>query len=170
MGGDEGVDLSVLVGLDLRGALGELAGERVADAGHIIFRLVAVCPLTWVEAPVEPLGEDVHEDALVQLGQGHDLLEQAARVERPPRAVEGLGTVEHDDVGVQVRVSGATVPVVERRRDDPAYLLLDDAVGAGAGEEHVPLGMGQRAADRLLMRLVDHRLRPRVRDGPSCGH
>ena len=42
-----------------------------------------------------------------------------ARVDRPPRTVESLHPVQHDHVRVQLRVRGAGVPMVERRRDHP---------------------------------------------------
>lgn len=153
--GDERLDLAVLLVFYLRRALGELALKLVRDAGDLVLGLGAVLAWTGVESPAESVGQEVGQDAFVHLRQGHDLLEQPARVQRPPYAVQALHAVEHDQVGVQLRVPGAGVPVVERGRDHSPDLLLHDAVRAGAGEERVPLGVGKRVLDRFLVRGVD---------------
>ena len=77
----------------------------------------------------EVAGEVVGEQVVVDLGDGDDGVVQGAGVHRPPPPVGALDLVRDDDVGVQVRVPGAGVPVVERRRDHPPGRDL----GAGAG-------------------------------------
>ena len=94
----------------------------------------------------EPVGEQVLQDALVQLGQRDDVVEQGRGVERAPRAVRGLDAVGDHDVGVQMRVAGAGVPVIERGRDTPRTSSCTTPAGAGAGEEDVLLGLAERDA------------------------
>ena len=98
-------------------------------------------------APAELGGQLVGEDPVVQLGHADRGPVERLGVEGAPRPVgDGLDPVEDDDVGVQLRVAGAGVPVVERGRDDAADVLLDHAALAHPGGEDLALAVGD---DRL---------------------
>ena len=83
----------------------------------------------------QPAGEVVGEQVVIQLGHGDGGVVQRPGVHRPPPAVRSLDLVRDHDVGVQVRVAGAGVPVVERRRQHPPRGHLRGPAGAGAGPQ-----------------------------------
>ena len=69
-----------------------------------------------------------------------DALEQRLGVQGAPLAVDdGLDPVEHHDMGVQLRVPGPGVPVLERRRYDAADFLGHDAAASHTGGEYLRL-------------------------------
>ena len=86
---------------------------------------------------------------------GHDLgLEHHPAVEGEPLAAiarQGLHLVGDHDVGVQVRIAGAGVAVVERHGDEPGDGDLSDAALADASEGDLPLEQADRRSDRGLV-------------------
>ncbi len=88
-----------------------------------------------------------------------------AGVQGAPPPVGALHPVGDHDMGVQVRVVVAGVPVVERRGDHPPGLHLRHAVRADPGPGHVPLhdredvgdGLPVRGVDRVAGRIVGQR-------------
>ena len=117
--------------------------------------------------PAQVPGQLVGEQAVVQLGHADRGPEQRLGVQGPPLAVDGgLDPVEHDDVGVQLRVTGAGVPVVERGRDHPAHVLADRAGVPGAGREHLRLPVRDHRLQRAPVRRVDPRPGGFVRERP----
>ena len=66
-----------------------------------------------------------------------------------------MGAVEDDDVGVQLGVAGARVPVIERGCDHAANVLGDNAARAGSGGEDPLLGVRNDVLDRGTVGGVD---------------
>jgi hypothetical protein len=148
MRGHELGDERVLAVLDGRRAPGELGHRRLGDAGHLEAELVGVPPAPTVPAPPEPLGQEVRQDALVQLGEHHHRLEQPPAIQRPPRPIRhGSGTIGDHHMIVELRVTGMRVPMGERGGHHAVDVLLDHAVGARPGVEHLTLGVGQHHVD-----------------------
>ena len=115
----------------------------------------------------QAVGEVVGEQVVIQLGHGDGGVVQGPGVHRPPPAVRSLDLVRDHDVGVQVRVAGAGVPVVERRRQHPPRGHLRGPTGAGAGPQRGRFKVGQGVVDRGAVRLRDRLLRRRVGEGPQ---
>jgi len=78
----------------------------------------------------KPLAEVLLQCGVVSLRRGNICLEEHASVDGQPAPVEGLHLVGDRDMGVQVRVTGTTVPVGERGRHQAPHLDLPDPVGA----------------------------------------
>jgi len=145
--------------------------------------------LTGRELQPQVVPESRLQGGVVGLRRGDDGLEQDPPVDRQPpptptqravravgRAVgrgggEGLNLVGDRDVGVQVGVPGAAVPVGERRPHQAGDVDLPDPVPAGAGAQGVGLDEPQRVRDRSLVgafdacRDVGWRDRPEGADG-----
>ena len=81
--------------------------------------------------------------------------ERAAGVQGAPASVGALDPVGDHEVGVQVRVSLAGVPVVESRGHDAARLCLDDSPGALAGADGVGLHHVHDVIDRVVVSGLD---------------
>ena len=73
----------------------------------------------------------------------------------------------HRDMGVQVRVAGAGLAVVERRGDQTGRVDLGDAGVTGASERGMLLDPRERLADRLVMGVFDLQ-RTSVRPAPTA--
>ena len=156
VGRGEGGDEVVLGGLDRARALGEVLAQVLRDAVDLPLRLGRPAALLRRPAPAELGGQLVGEDAVVQLGHADCGPEERLGVERAPCPVgDGLDAVEDDDVGVQLRVAGAGVPVVERGRDDAADVLLDHAALAHPGGEDLALAVGDDRLERAPVGGVD---------------
>ena len=115
---------------------GEVREEVVADAGHLERRVAARPALAHRPLHGKAPGELVSQERVVDLGDGDDRSVHGAPVEAAPGAVVPLDLVGDDDVGVQVRVTGPGVPMVERSRDHPAGvdLLATSVADAGADD------------------------------------
>ena len=150
--------------------MGELLPQRRRDTGDLELRSQRQPPGRGLPADAERCREVVGQDPVVELGHGHGGLEQAAGIEGPPAAVRCLDPVDHRDVGVQLRVAGARVPVIEGCRDHPADVFLHHAALAGAGGEHLPFGVVDHEPQRLHVRGVDRGLGLRVGQGPHHRH
>ena len=143
-------------GLDLGVPGGEGFQEAVVDA--VDLPVLPPGARDGADVPLHPQarGQGVHEVVVVGLAQG-DLggHERATGVQGAPAPVGALDPVGDHEVGVQVRVSLAGVPVVERRRDDAARLCLDDSPGALAGADGVGLHHGHDVIDRVVVSGLD---------------
>ena len=176
VGRGERLDEVVLGGLDRARALGEVLPQRLRDAVDLPLRLGRAAALLRRPAPAELGGQLVGEDPVVQLGHADRGPVERLGVEGAPRPVgDGLDAVEDDDVGVQLRVAGAGVPVVERGRDDAADVLLNHAALAHPGGEDLALAVGDDRLQRAAVGGVDPGAggvvgeRPRDRDGLRRG-
>jgi hypothetical protein len=114
----------------------------------------------------------VAEDRFVQFGHGDGPVVQRDAVEGAPLAVaHGLDLVGDDDVGVQVRVVGAGVVVVEPGRKDAGDLALHDrstrSLGAGAGGDDLALDEVQCLLHGLVVGVSNDRLCPGIGDRPQ---
>ena len=85
---------------------------------------------TFGEPDPEACPEVVFQCGVVGFRRRHRGLKQDPSVDGQPASVEGLHFVGDRDMGVQVRVAGATVPVGERGRHQAPHLNLPDPVGA----------------------------------------
>ena len=105
------------------------------------------------EAHVQGGDEVGFQSGVVQLGSGDRGPVEGGAVECEPAGdtvgAEGLHLVADRDVGVQVRVAGAGVAVVECRGDQPGGVDLFDAVGAHAGKRRVLFEEGRARRRRL---------------------
>ena len=107
----------------------------------------------------------------MQLGESHDGLEQAPRIERPPRAVgDRAGAVGHHHMVVELGIPGPRVPVGEGGGHDSFNVFLDHAVGARTRVEHLALGVGEHDLDGAAMAGVDLCLGLPVGQRPGGGH
>ena len=143
-------------GLDLGMPGGEHFEEAVVDA--VDLPVLPPGARDGAHVPLHPQarGQGVHEVVVVCLAQG-DLRghERATGVQGAPAPVEALDPIGDHEVGVQVRVALAGVPVVERRRDDAARLCLDDSPGALAGADGVGLHHVHDVIDRVVVSGLD---------------
>ena len=141
VGGDELGDRRGHCGVDLRRAGGEQGEQRVGDTRELerggAARAAGAPPPRDGQTPAELVGEQV----VVDLRDRDDGVVQRSGIDRAPQPVGALDLVRQDQVGVQVRVAGAGVPVVERRCDRPPGGDLRARVGSGSGEQR---GLGQQ--------------------------
>ena len=107
MGGDEVRNQRVRCDLDGGRPSRERLLQLLRDAGNFVLRDLGVQPPGRLPPPAQRLREEVGQDAVVHLGQAHRGAEHAPGVQRPPYAVLALGTVHHDHVRVQLRVTRA---------------------------------------------------------------
>src|SRR5665647_2898895 len=103
--------------VDLVGPGGELGEQAVADAVDLEGGVAPLPALAHAPRHGQPAGELVGEHHVVQLGNRHHGAVDGRAVQGPPQPVGSLDLVRHHDVGVQVRVGGAGVPVLERGGD-----------------------------------------------------
>ena len=162
---------------------GTEANEVASHFGSAL-RLDRPAPPFRNPTPAQLDGQEVGEDPVVQLRQADRRLEQRPRVEgAPPAVVDGLDPVQDDDVGVQLRVTGPRVPMLEHRRHDPTDVLRDHPAGPHPGGEDLPLGVPDDLLDgplvggpdpfpgRLVGQRPRHRHRLRRREGQvETGH
>ena len=127
-----------------------------------------------VEAFGEPDAEGGAEVLLqrgvVGLRRRHLRLEQHPPIYRQPAAVEGLHLVRHRHMSMQIRVSGPTVPMGERRRHQAGHVDLPDPLRAGASEQRMLLNEPQRILHRRLMGALNHPRDRRVGDRRQGRH
>ena len=98
-------------------------------------------------------------------------LEQAPRIERPPRAVgDRAGPVGHHHMVVELGVPGPRIPMGEGGGHDSFNVFLDHAVGARARVEHLALGVGEHDLDGAAMAGVDLCLGVPVGQCPGRGY
>jgi len=196
VGGGEPGGPVLLGAVDLVRPGGELGEQVVADAVDLEGGVAPLPALAHAPRHGQPAGELVGEQHVVQLRHGHHGTVDGRAVQRPPPAVRTLDLVREHDVGVQVRVRGAGVPVLERggdhplradlaapRRPDPGphHLGLDELQHAGQGGPMgaVNLGAGRVVAqgpqdrdglgDRERQVVPDHRMTPRSLWRPGNG-
>ena len=168
--GDELADQDRLALLDGGRALRELGHQGLGHPGHFETELLGVAASPTVPAPPQLLGQQVAEHALVQLGESHDGLEQAPRIERPPRAVgDRAGAVGHHHMVVELGIPGPRVPVGEGGGHDSFNVFLHHAVGARTRVEHLALGVGEHDLDGAAMAGVDPGLGLPVGQRPGDG-
>ena len=88
----------------------------------------------------------VLEGGVVGLRRSHGGLEQHPPVDGQPSPVKGLHLVGDGDVGVQIGVTGAAVPVGERGRDQPGDIDLPHPLRPLPGEQRMLLDEAQSIA------------------------
>jgi hypothetical protein len=137
----------VQLGVDLAGALGEAADQRL---GHPLELAVAVS-IRW--CPLHPQCPD--ELALVggpvNSVRSQPMPIQVASVQRCPAAVRPLDAVGDDQVGVQQRVTFPGRPVVEPDRQQPPSGHVLDTTMATA-DTQVLVQVGDRLSQPGMMR------------------
>jgi hypothetical protein len=116
------------------------------------------------------LAEVLFEGGVVGFRGGDVGFEQHPSVDRQPPPVEGLHLVGDRDVGMEIGVAGAAVPVGERSRDETADVDLPDALWPGPGEQRVRLDERQRVLDGGLMGPFDDGCHRWVGDRPHGRH
>jgi hypothetical protein len=114
----------------------------------------------------------VAEDRFVQFGHGDGPVVQRGAVEGAPLAIaHRLDPVGDDDVGMQVRVVGAGVVVIERGRNDAGDLALHDrstrAFRARPRRDNLALHEVECLGEGAMVCLGDDRLCPGVGDRPQ---
>ena len=167
MGLDVGLDEAVGLGVDRVGTPGELLNERLRHDAELVGRVAAWAALPVLPPQPETLRDAVGQCVVVPLGHRDGRPVHRPGVEGAPPPVRPLHPVGDDDVGVQVGVVLAGVPVVEGRRDDTSGLDLGDPVGAHAGAGDVPLDDGEHVLDGLAVALVDGFAGGRIGQGPE---
>ncbi|GAA1580269.1 hypothetical protein GCM10009789_37600 [Kribbella sancticallisti] len=155
------------VRLDLLGSGREL-GDEFVGYGVDVERRIAL-GTAFAELPVhaETARQVVREEHIVDLRHGNRGAIQDATVERSPRPLRTLNPVGDNDMGVELRVAAAGVPVIERCGDQTAGVDLRDAVLAGPGERCVLLDERQDVLDGFVMRRDDLLLCPYVGGSPQ---
>ncbi|GAB3932546.1 hypothetical protein GCM10029976_038660 [Kribbella albertanoniae] len=103
----------------------------------------------------------------MDLGHRDGRLEQDAAIESSPCGVWPLDAVGDDDVGVELRVAGTGVPVVEGGGDDTAGVELGDPVMATSSERGVLLDKVDDVVDCFMMCGNDLLLHTDVRGHPQ---
>ena len=76
---------------------------------------------------------------------------QSPAVERAPITVQALNAVGDHDVGMELGIAAAGVPVVEGRGDQTSYVELDNAVVTGSGERRVLLDQLEDIVDCVVV-------------------
>lgn len=170
--GDVLLDRRLGGGVDVPRTLRERGDKRVRHAGDLPGRVAVAAPGSAFPTDAERSGEVVAEDRLVQFGHGDGPVVQRGAVEGAPLAIaHRLDLVGYDDVGMQVRVVGTGVVVVERGSKDASGVELHDrstrSLGAGAGGDDLALDEIKCLLDGAVVRVGDDRLRPRVGDRPQ---
>ena len=158
-------------GLDLGVPDGECLQEAVVDA--VDFPVLPPGARDGAHVPLhsQARGQGIHEVVVVGLAQG-DLggHERAAGVQGAPAPVGALDPVGDHEVGVQVGVSLAGVPVVERCGHDAARFCLDDSPGALAGADGVGLHHGHDVIDRVVVSGLDLLAHASIPERPHHRH
>lgn len=149
------------------GATRKLRQQRRGDPGDLPACVAVLAAIHRHPGHAEQPGGVIGQERVVGLRQRDGGLVQAARVQRAPAPVDALHLVRDDDVGVQLRVGGAGVVVVERGSDHP-----DDPHLRHTAPPHPRCGdalfqQGDGVAHRSVMRLGNQGLRARVRDAPD---
>ena len=163
---------------DLLAALGVGLDPLPGDARDLGPAVVDLGPLD-----AEALGELVAQDRLVEEAGGAGVLVDERAVQRPEAAVDALGHVGHQQVGVEVGIAGPAGAVAERGH---GQAVPADALGAGVaapGHGRVLLEVGDGLGrgrlvggddlglDRGAAEGVEQRDRLRRRDGDvEAGH
>lgn len=159
----------------LRRPTGELRHQRVIDAVELERRRTARAAMTPSELDRQATGDLVGQQVVIEFGDHHDGVVQRPGVHRQPGTAGALDLVSNDEVGVQVRVPRAGVPMVEPGRNEPGDLVLTATGGPSARERGGLLQEGERLPDCGPVRreeggtrvVVSHR--PESRDGLRRG-
>lgn len=107
------------------------------------------------EPDAEPLHELLLDQGVVALRRGDVEGEQHARVQAAPLPVVAHRLRRDRDVGVQVRVTGAGVQVVEGCRCQAAGVDLLEPAVPGASDRGLLLEPSQRVLPGVRVRLAD---------------
>ena len=153
--------------LDLGGAGGELGQQHVV---HTVDLEPRRAPRTAV--PQAPGGaglacDGVGDQAVVHLADRNRRRIEGFRVDAAPHPVQALDFVRDHQVGVQVRVTGAGVPVVERGRDRSPNRDLRDTLTPDASEQRVRLDQLKALRYGVAVRGGDAGLRGRISQCPQ---
>lgn len=135
--------------VDLPAARRPAGSQRRVDAADLADGKLPTSGVSLDERQPECLHQIGLKRGGVELGGGDLGLVQQVGVKRVPVSIGGLHLVGHDEVRVQVRVTGTGVAMGERDGDQPARLDIADAVRTDA-------------AERLGFEVLDH-----LGDGPE---
>ena len=115
--------------LDHLPSSGSADGQLRVDADDFPHRWLArVVVGSFPESDAQLILQVVFERSVVGLRCSHSGFEQHASVDGQPSPLKGLDLVGDGDVGVQIRVAGAAVSMLERCRDvgrSPVVHLAD---------------------------------------------
>lgn len=172
MAGDVLLYEPVGLGVDVAGAAGELFDQRRRHAGDLPGGVAVASAWPSFPADAESVGEVVAEDRLVEFGGGNRPRVQRGAVDGAPLAVAGgPDPIADHHVGVQVRVVGAGVVMVEGGRDDTGDVELRDtapgSLGAAAGSDDLPFQEVEGFRDGGVVGVRDDRLRPGIGNSPQ---
>lgn len=91
----------------------------------------------------------------MDLGHRDRSTEEDSAIQCPPLAVRALNAVRDDEVGVELRVTAARVPVIEGASDQTFGLELCDAASACPCKGGVLLKKLEYVVDGLVVRCGD---------------
>jgi hypothetical protein len=107
------------------------------------------------EPHTELLDQSLLEQGVVGLGHADRDAMQLPGIDRAPRPVVGQHPVTDHHMGVQIRIAGAGIAVLERGRDEPGHLLERDPVGADPGVTGLPFAVGECCRPSVRVDLFD---------------
>ena len=144
MGGLELGDPLLLRAVDRLRARREVRQQILADPVDLERGVAPGAAVTHRPLHRQPPRQLVRQQCVIELGDGDDGGVHGSPVQAAPGAVGPLDLVGDDDMGVQVRVTGPGVPVVERSGHHPAGANLMTASVAGARADDALLDELQR--------------------------
>jgi hypothetical protein len=125
-------------GVDVGTAGGPALVQSWVDTDDLSDRPLARVGAGWFGEPhPQGLTQVLFECGVVRLRRGNVGFEQHPSVDGQPPSVEGLHLVRDRDMGVQIGVAGAAVPVRERGRNETADVDLPDPARPGPSEQVV---------------------------------
>ena len=154
-------------------ALLDLAATRGELPQHLRRELLDLRHPVAHRAPPHPRQTFTHSRTQMRLveeaGRLGVLVDRRGIKRRPP-PISAARHVRGHDVGVQLRVLGATHPMAIRRRHEPRPRLVADTAAAAAHPTRLALQIAQRRVDRRLVRLHQRPGQRRLADREQHAH
>jgi hypothetical protein len=113
------------------------------------------------------LGEPVGEQVVVELRESDGCVVQGTGIEAAPPPVRTLHLVRNHNMGMQVGIARAGVPMIEARGDRTPRSDLRYSAVPGAGEQRLPLEHADHVGDRGAVRRRDPGLQVRPGQRPQ---